>query len=297
MVAPMERERLLTALSLTAATLPVLTGLFTGQVAPLASGRAFERAAWRRLWLPVSPSALVFGYLLGWALQEPNTAEGLPVDGRVISGVGVCIVLRSAWRAWASAREGGRPAVGVVGLLHPTIHVEPRADAALAPHERAAALAHEQAHVVHHDPLRIWLAGLVTDLQLGLPGARDRLATWRMALELARDEEAREAGVAGPDLAAAIIRVARLGCSFLPTDGAPTIAALLAGESALLRERVARLLAGLAPVSATRRVAGPFAMLVLVALALGVVTGEELVGGLLRLGEGSRPTLASNVAR
>jgi beta-lactamase regulating signal transducer with metallopeptidase domain len=56
-----------------------------------------------------------------------------------------------------------------------------------------AALEHERAHARHHDPLRIWLAQLATDLQWPWPQAHKRFQLWILALELARDEEAASA--------------------------------------------------------------------------------------------------------
>jgi beta-lactamase regulating signal transducer with metallopeptidase domain len=148
----------------------------------------------------------------------------------------------------------------------------------LSPKILNAALAHEAAHLRHRDPLRIWLAGLATDLQVGARPARSRLTAWRHALELARDEEAREAGVTGPDLAAAILAVTRIERGF-PVG----TAALLEGNGALLRERIGRLLTPLVPVPTTSRSSAWWVgFLLIVAVALGVFGGEALVGGALR---------------
>ena len=77
-----------------------------------------------------------------------------------------------------------------VALLRPRVVVCETFGAQLDEHALAAALAHEQAHARHRDPLRIWLAQIVTDLQWPLSGARARFEQWLFALELARDEEA-----------------------------------------------------------------------------------------------------------
>ncbi len=117
------------------------------------------------------------------------------------------------------------------------------------------------------DPLRIWLA-------------RKRLHQWLTALELARDEEARAAGIDGTDLAEVILASARLrGTANL------SIQAALVGEPSALKERIRRLLDP-SPVSPRPPLAsGSRALLLLVpalmiALAAGTMFGEQLVRAL-----------------
>jgi len=63
------------------------------------------------------------------------------------------------------------------------------------------------------------------------------LLLWIVALELARDEEARASGVDGSDLATAILTSARLGRqAILPANAA------LISDPSTLRERISRLL-------------------------------------------------------
>ena len=88
------------------------------------------------------------------------------------------------------------------------------------------------------------------------------------ALELARDEEARAAGVEGADLADAILATARFNRLSLP-------AAALTGEAAALKDRIDRLLAPLKDtprLQARTRGALPTAALSLLsAFALGAL--------------------------
>src|SRR5260370_31955357 len=100
-------------------------------------------------------------------------------------------------------RRGGSGA-RTDGLIRPHIVIERDLALRLDTRELNAVHAHEQAHARHRDPLRIWLAQLVSDLQWPQPRAIARLASWRHALELSRDEEARASGVAGAHLPSAI---------------------------------------------------------------------------------------------
>src|SRR6266478_2842093 len=100
-----------------------------------------------------------------------------------------------------------------------------------------AVLEHARAHARHCDPLRIWLVQLATDLQWPWPQAHERLRRWLLALELARDEEARATGIEGTDLANAILASARFDQRVnLPPQAA------LTGEASALKHRIGRLL-------------------------------------------------------
>jgi hypothetical protein len=75
----MERESLLTLLII------LLGGMVLQAVAawPWASpgtvsARELERAAWLRLWRPLTPTVIVAAWLCGWALSQPD-----PVPNRV----------------------------------------------------------------------------------------------------------------------------------------------------------------------------------------------------------------------
>jgi hypothetical protein len=141
-----------------------------------------------------------------------------------------------------------------------------------------AALAHERAHVRHLDPLRIWIAQFVTDLQWPWSSAQRRFETWLAALEHARDDEARAEGVDGADLAAALVASIRFH-----HDSHGGICAPLIGNRSALEERIARLLQ---PVAApgdnaptALQLAALLTLALMVAVALGALYGERLVVG------------------
>jgi len=112
--------------------------------------------------------------------------------------------------------------------------------------------------------------------------AHKRFRLWIVALELARDEEARASGVDGSDLATAILAAARLGRqAILPANAA------LISDPSTLRERISRLLEPLsleAPRAYSVTWTALVAMSVLLgAIGFGSVFGERIVGTLLRL--------------
>jgi hypothetical protein len=141
-----------------------------------------------------------------------------------------------------------------------------------------AALAHERAHVRHLDPLRIWIAQFVTDLQWPWWSAQRRFETWLTALEHARDDEARAEGIDGADLAAALVASIRFHC-----DSTGGVCAPLIGNRSALEERIARLLQPLASPAdnapGTVQVAVLLALALMIAVALGAIYGERLIVG------------------
>jgi hypothetical protein len=280
----MERETLLTVLIVLLGGLATqVSSMWPSDARASSSAMRLERTSWLRLWLPLVPALLVAAWLCGWALQEPD-----PVPEHVSA----LLFAACAPFAWVCARALARAAwslvhvpdecgVATVGLICPQIVFSPFLAKRLDERVICAALGHERVHVLHRDPLRIWLGQLAADLQWPSPSARRRFEAWMTALEHARDDEARSNGVAGEDLAAAVLASVR----FHQSRGgrvAPCVAQLT-GESSALRERVARLLRPLScpddpPV-------GPRGVLLipamLVAAALGVVLGERLIGPLL----------------
>jgi hypothetical protein len=102
-------------------------------------------------------------------------------------------------------------------------------------------------------------------------------------LELARDEEARAAGVDGSDLADAILASLRFQHNVVPFSGAA-----LTGETSALKERIARVLDPLPDCSEERRPSAPvvvsaLATSLLLSVALGSVFGERTICALLRV--------------
>jgi beta-lactamase regulating signal transducer with metallopeptidase domain len=191
---------------------------------------------------------------------------------------------RSAIRAgWSLIRDEGDPGTSTVGLLKPWIVFSPHLAKTLDDDAIEAALEHERAHARHRDPLRVWLAQLATDLQWPWPQARERFRQWMLALELARDEEARASGVDGSDLASSILASLRFRHDVIPFSSAALI-----GEPSALKERIARLLAPLPDNSSEMRTSARLVLSMLVAslllaLALGSVFGEGIVHALLRI--------------
>ncbi|TAM37916.1 MAG: hypothetical protein EPN61_14650 [Burkholderiaceae bacterium] len=294
----MERESLLTILVVLLGGLALQpAALLSLRALPAGGGRAAERSAWLRLWLPVVPTLLVAAWLCGWALQEPDPVHDY-VDRWVL--IGAClpfalVAVRAVLRAiWALAQKPAERDICTAGLLRPRILFSPFLAKALDEGQVGAAWEHERAHVRHCDPLRIWLAQIATDMQWPWPWARERFNAWLEVLECARDDEARRNGASGVDLAAAVLATVRQSVATpsargtLWKFGVPTDA-LLVGNLQALQRRIARLLSPLQELEASpgRLLAGlPSAEVsligaLLIACALGVHYGEHLLPPLL----------------
>lgn len=282
----MERERLLTVLTilLGGAVLQVICAWLSAR-AGAKRGVELERTAWLRLWWPLTPAVVVTAGLCGWALSEPD-----PVPDRVgpllfivcapFALIGVRAILRAGWSLFESPEQFG---IATVGLLRPYVVCAPELAKLMDDRALQAALAHERAHVRHLDPLRIWVAQFVTDLQWPWSSAQRRFETWLAALEHARDDEARGEGIEGADLAAALVVSVRFHRNI-----ATRTCARLTGDRSALEERVARLLQPLtgAPqdkMPSPLQVAVRLVLALLVAITLGAVYGERVVGALLTI--------------
>jgi hypothetical protein len=238
-----------------------------------------ERRAWRRLWLPVLPTLVVGAWLCGWALREPDPVTTRFDHGMIIGASlpFLAVALRAGLRAlWVLVRQPVELPICTVGFLHPRVVFDPHLARLLEDGPLHAALEHERAHARHRDPLRIWLAQLATDLQWPWPWAHRHFQVWLEILEHARDEEARELGASGTDLAAAVVATARharhaprAGFGAFPPGGQ----AALLGDAHSLAERVERLLAPLPEqvVPNQRPLGRDAAALALLALLLGAV--------------------------
>jgi hypothetical protein len=254
-----------------------------------------ERRSWRRLWLPLVPALLVAAWLCGWALREPDPVRD-PLDPWVVLAVWLpfgLVFARAALRGvWSLVRLPTDCGVSTVGLIQPQVVFSPFLAKQMDDAAVGAALAHERAHAAHRDPLRIWLAQLVTDLQWPWPWAARRLEVWLEALELARDDEARTGGADGADLAAAVLGSVRY-LEHLPRPrsgmrltGTQLAHATLIGDAGALRRRVDRLLRPL-PCGARHgfeRVDRAVLLLIpllLAALVLGIVYGQIVMRPLL----------------
>jgi hypothetical protein len=239
-----------------------------------------ERMAWFRLLRPLIPALLVAACLCGWALSQPD-----PVPDRVgplvfivcapFGLIGVRALFRAGWSLFITPEQIG---IATVGLIRPHIVIASELARVLDDRALRAALAHERAHVRHMDPLRIWIAQFVTDLQWPWSSAQKRFETWLAALEHARDDEARAQGVEGADLAAALVASLRFH-----RERSRGVCASLIGNRSAFEERVARLLQPLAAARDKTLTTFQLAVLLTVALmtavALGAVYGEQLVVG------------------
>ncbi len=258
-----------------------------------------ERRSWLALCSPAVPALAAAAWLCGWALTQPDPLRG-PLDPGVVTAAwlpfGLLFIRAAARGCWALLRSPPECGVSTVGLLQPQVVFSPFLAKQLQDEVIRAALAHERAHAAHRDPLRIWLAQLLTDLQWPWPAAERRLRDWLDALELARDEEARARGTDGAELAAAVLASARFLKSLPSAEQAaltgPQLAhAGLLGGSLALKHRVSRLLAPLRPCAAdgaSRPERSRALMLILagvlaVSLVLGAVYGAGIVHPLLAL--------------
>ena len=296
----MERETLLTMLLMIfgGCALQVLAS-WQGALPAATDADALERAAWISVCLPALPMLLIAAWLAGWALTQPDPVRDR-LDPLVVIALWVpfgLLFLRALLRAaWALVREPPECGVSTIGLMTPRVLFSPFLARQLDEPVLRAALAHERAHGRHRDPLRIWVAQLITDLQWPWPQARRRFDAWLEALEWARDDEARRNGTEGSDLAAAVLASVR----FLraPAQSEPALLvgthvahAGLLGDGQTLKRRVARLLAP--PPRAARvehhrfcgvpaRVAA-WIPLLLGILLLGVLYGAPIMRPLLGL--------------
>jgi hypothetical protein len=283
----MERESLLVILIvfLGGAALQLFAAWPAGRREEIPSRRR-EVRLWLGLWGPLATALTVAAWLCGWALSQPD-----PVPGHV-SGVVfllatpfLAIGLRSIVRAvWSLVHTPQGLGIATVGVFRPRIEIAPALERALDPRALCAALAHERTHVLHRDPLRIWLAQFVTDLQWPWGTAQRRFTEWLAALELARDDEARGGGIDGADLAAAVLGSVRFQCA------RPGTSATLIGRPDALPARIARLLAPLPANASAADTSAPYlalgGMLVTVwgaAILLGLAWGQPLIDSLLTL--------------
>ena len=72
----MEREYVLEALlALVGGTTMLALGWWPPRQGSEVAGWSRERTAWRQIWLPLLPTALVMAWLCGWALAEPDPVK------------------------------------------------------------------------------------------------------------------------------------------------------------------------------------------------------------------------------
>jgi hypothetical protein len=276
-----DREYLLALLAiLFGGSLTFGAGASPARIFPGDDARTREALQWAHLVRPLAPAGAALAALAGWAVLEPDDAEAAPWPLLLAALPFGVLWLRALMRAALAVFARADAPAFTSGLLRPRVVLSERLAEALDPDATRAALAHEEMHVRHHDPLQIWIAQIATDLQAPWPSARARLHAWKEALELARDEEARRRGVDGADLAAAILAAARLG---IPDVGRGAVAGLC--DQSALERRIQRLLAPLPPEPrALRKGSLRLATVIVLSVAFGASFGEKVVHALLGAG-------------
>ncbi|WP_308389151.1 M56 family metallopeptidase [Acidithiobacillus sp. AMEEHan] len=256
-----------------------------------------ERRAWLQLWAPFLPTLFIVAWLCGWTAIEPDPLPW-PLDHTILVFLSLPFLLvaaRATYRAiLALFLDSPELLICTAGFLRPRIVFSPFFARKLDNAQIQAAWAHEQAHAQHYDPLRIWLAQLVTDLQWPWPAALHRLRVWLAALECARDAEACRTGVAGEDLAAAILETLQESGSAKGSQTAYPmgISPALISDGKLLQLRIERLLQpqALSEEKSRRRVPRRESTLLLllalpfsISMLLGALYGQTLLEPLLNM--------------
>lgn len=127
------------------------------------------------------------------------------------------------------------PAMTAAGILRPRVLLSSAAESVLTACELRTALSHEMEHVCRWDNLKKLLLRLVT-----FPGLSGLEAAWLEATEIAADDAAVTNQAEALDLAAALIKLARLG----PLEPALDLtSAIVHGPASIVNARVERLLA------------------------------------------------------
>jgi Zn-dependent protease with chaperone function len=127
------------------------------------------------------------------------------------------------------------PALTAAGILRPRVLMSGKAEFVLTPRELQTALQHELMHVRRHDNLKKLILRLVA-----FPGMADLDAAWLEATEMAADDGAVSSMGEALDLAAALIKLSRMGVTDPPAE---LTAALMHSPAGLMNARVERLIA------------------------------------------------------
>jgi Zn-dependent protease with chaperone function len=180
--------------------------------------------------------------------EPPDAGESVSAPLGVLAAAAVVVLLagvvRGARALWATSalerrwrREGepvslpgspvpayrvrdAFPVLSVVGLWRARLYVAAQVLEALTPSELDAALAHERAHLAARDNLKRVLLRSCPDVLAGTGLGRRLERQWARAAERAADKAAARGGAA-VDLAAGIVKVARLvpaGAGALPVS-------------------------------------------------------------------------------
>lgn len=226
---------------------------------------------WLRVLSPAAALVFVAGFQLpAYFAHEPyhaNEAVGMPLLALALcSAFGVTLALYRATASWLTTRrltalwlkraepvrvkgvtvpayrlDYTTPVLAVVGTLRPRLFIARQVMESLSHEEMEVALAHERGHLLERDTLKRALMMVCSDLLPIIGAGRTLERAWAEEAERAADEYAARSGAAGAlDLAAALIKIARL----MPAGSnkvAPAGAFLLEGADEGLAGRVRRL--------------------------------------------------------
>lgn len=214
---------------------------------------------------PLVSAAVITGAFTvpSFLLLEPRAIDeplgGIPlILGMAGAGLGlfgganaILVLLRtsrtvSTWTKEAQPVEAGSPvpvlrispavpAMTAAGILRPRVLMSGVAEFLLTGNELQTALNHEIEHVRRRDNLKKLLLRLVA-----FPGMAGLEAAWLVAIEMAADDAAVSNASEALDLAAALIKLSRLGPAEARAD---LTAALVHSPSSAMNARVARLIA------------------------------------------------------
>ena len=226
-------------------------------------------------WLRVLPPAAALVFVAAFQLpayfaHEPyhaNEAVGLPLVALALfSAFGVALAVYRAAASWLTTRrltalwlrraepvrvkgvavpayrlDYTTPVLAVVGTLRPRLFIARQVMESLSHEEMEVALAHERGHLMARDTLKRALMQACSDLLPVIRAGRTLERAWAEEAERAADEYAARSGAAGAlDLAAALIKIARLMPAGIKKV-APAGAFLLEGADEGLAGRVRRL--------------------------------------------------------
>ncbi len=238
-----------------------------------AAVRAELSFALRILPAAVSLACVIFFLTPAYILYEPAAAEAVSIKLAAFALVSAGGIALAAWRGFASWRatrrlvcdwmrhaeaiqiEGVRipayrvrhtfPVIAVVGVIRPRLFIAGHVFDALSADEVAAAMEHENGHLIAHDNLKRGLLRACRDMLTILPCGRSLHQAWAESSEAAADEYAARKGASvALDLASALVGIARIA----PAGAGPTMpaGAFLSGETTGGLERRVRRLAQLA---------------------------------------------------
>jgi Zn-dependent protease with chaperone function len=190
------------------------------------------------------------------AIQEPlgEIPLTLGILGAVLAILGIAnasLALRRASRTISTWTRSGEPiesnapipvlrisrmipAMMAAGIVRPRVLLSGAAEFLLTPNELQTALNHELAHIRRRDNLKKLLLRFVA-----FPGMAGLESAWLEATEIAADDAAVSNAAEALDLAAALIKLSRLGPVETPAE---LTAALVYSPGAVMNARIERLI-------------------------------------------------------